>query len=214
MDLTMVVSLTLTTTWISWRIDSGLESLACLSKMKMMRLTILRSKLVEIGIRILFRQILALWLGCSISHVLSRELVNTLIMLLTQTCETTPISLNLKKLEGSWFTQRISSHTGISTKIPGKLELIHIWIDKKKRMERIIEIRETKHITEVVMEDIRSKTVRFSNKVSKKIDTTKKMKTVRNIGDLTRDSLRLIDITVLMITQGTMNIVCRSSSLD
>ena len=64
------------------------------------------------------------------------------------------------------------------------------------------------------MEDIRSKAVRFSNRVSKKIDTTKKMKTVRNIGDLTRDSLRLIDITVLMITQGTMNIVCRSSSRD
>jgi phage host-nuclease inhibitor protein Gam len=65
----------------------------------------------------------------------------------------------------------------------------------------------------VVRESIRSKIVRLSNRVLRRIGTTKKMRTVRNIGDLTRDSLRLTDIMGSMIIKGNMNIACHSNSL-
>ena len=81
------------------------------------------------------------------------------------------------------------------------------------KKERIIEIREMKHSTEVVMEDIRSKIVKFSSRVLRTIGTTKKMKTVRIIGVKTKDSLRQIDVKVHMIIQGITNIACPSSSL-
>ena len=212
-DLTTAISQTQITTWISLKIDSGLESQECPSKMKLMRLTTLRSKLVEIEIRILCRQTPVLWLACSINHVLNTERVNTLIMLQSQIWETIPISHNLKRLGDTWFTLIISSHIGIYIKILGKLELSHIWIDKKVKKERIIEIREMKHSTEVVMEDIRSKIVKFSSRVLRTIGTTKKMKTVRIIGVKTKDSLRQIDVKVHMIIQGITNIACPSSSL-
>ena len=131
-------------------------------------------------------------------------------MLQNQTWETTPILLSLRKLGDTWFTQRISSRTDNFTKTLDMLEQSLIWIDKKPMRNKSRGIRELMLSVEAGKVDSKSTHIVLSI-VSKTKDSTRRMTTEKNIGDLTNLSLRLTGSTEFMISQLNMTIECHSS---